>query len=844
MRTFNYGRKPSSQICMARILVVRTLVWVCVCSTISLLGIVSNAQELSLDTRVAQEYSISKGQLHDLEFRPTERGVIEADITINGQQLTIEMHSHSVRSSNFVLLEQIEDGSLVERVPDAPRTVLGTLRGNKGSRVIGCLLDEGLAAKIILRDGQVMFVEPVEAKLKEPEFAGRHVVYRSRDTLPHAGKCGVHGAPLHRFENVRIANEKNSRIRRVTGPPVSAGNGQGGGVIQVAELALDADFEYFSDYGTVQATLDRMELIVNIVNNQYEADVEISHVISGAVVRSSAAMDPYTTTDPSELVNQVRTEWLDNQQSIQRDVAHLFTGREIDGNVIGTAFTGAICSTFAYGYSQSDFNNQLACATDLTAHELGHNWNAGHCSCTGHTMNPSITCANVFNPTFTIPDIIAFRDSLNCLNVAAPDNDDIENAIAIGDGTFEFTNIGANTDGPALPESCDEGFGLTFVNDVWYLYTATCTGEATFDFCSSLYDTRVAAYASDAGSLGSLAACNDDFCDLQSQMTFAVVGGEDYFIRIGGYDTAGDGTMVVSCLPNECPVDISVVNNELLIDGTDEADDILVSQNGGNLEVSANQTCYETFLLQDINRVVINGFDGDDTINVDAAVDTLIDGGSGNDDITGSSLSNEIAGGTGDDIIVGGPQRDVINGDNGADMIFGSDGNDELFGDGGDDMVSGGNGSDIGSGGTGNDMIMGGNGDDDLLGGGDDDMMFGGEGNDIMNGFDGRDHMEGGNGDDDIFGGKQRDIMLGGNGADLVSGQGGNDVVRGGNDNDSVQGGAGTDNLFGDGGKDVLIGNGGDDFFNGGSDLDVFFGGRGFDTALDIAELGQFSIEN
>ena len=840
MCALTHSTEPAIQICAARNLILRAIAWICLCS----IGLVASAQDASIDSRVAQEFAVSKARVLDLEFHPTQRGAVEAEIMINGQQLMIEMHSHSVRSSNFVLLEQIDDGSLVERVADSPRTVLGTLKGNKGSRIIGCLLDEGLAAKIVMRNGQVMFIEPIGTKLKDPEFAGRHILYRSDDTLPHAGKCGIEGAPLHRFENVRIANQRSSRFRRPSTPPVSNGTTPGGGGIQVAELAVDADFEYFSDYGSVQATLDRMELIVNIVNNQYEDDVEISHVISGAIVRSSAN-DPYTSSDPLTLVNQVRAEWLTNQQSIQRDVAHLFTGREIDGNVIGTAFVGTICGTSAYGYSQSDFNNQLACATDLTAHELGHNWNAGHCNCSGHTMNPSITCSNEFNPTFTIPDIIAFRNSLDCLDSGGgPNNDNFENAIAIGDGTVGFNTTGTNTDGPALPASCDEGFGLSLVNDLWYNYTATCTGEATFDFCSSLYDTRVAAYTGAGAGPGSLIACNDDFCGLQSQMTFAVVDGEDYLIRVGGFNTGGAGTMVVSCSPSGSPVDISVVNNELLIDGTVGADDILVTQNGNILEVAANQASFETFALQDINRVVINGFDGDDTINIDAAVNAMIDGGSGADDIMGSSLSNEIIGGPGDDIIIGGPQIDVIDGANGADMIFGSGGNDEIFGGGGDDMISAGNGSDTCSGGTGNDMIDGENGNDDLLGGGDDDIMFGGDGNDTMNGFDGRDRMEGGNGDDDIFGGRQRDIMLGGNGADLVSGQGGNDVVRGGNDNDEVLGGAGRDNLFGDGGMDILSGNGGNDFFNGGAGNDMFFGGAGFDTALDVAELGQSSIEN
>ena len=78
-----------------------------------------------------------------------------------------------------------------------------------------------------------------------------------------------------------------------------------------------------------------------------------------------------------------------NQTGVQRDVAQLFTGRNLDGSVIGIAYPGGICTNFGYNLVQNYGN--LGCATDLSAHELGHNWSAGHCSCGGHTMNPSIT---------------------------------------------------------------------------------------------------------------------------------------------------------------------------------------------------------------------------------------------------------------------------------------------------------------------------------------------------------------------------------------------------------------------------------------------------------------------
>ena len=94
----------------------------------------------------------------------------------------------------------------------------------------------------------------------------------------------------------------------------------------------------------------------------------------------------------------------------------------MDGGIIGIAWLGVVCQSvdfpsqgYGYGLSQSDFNGNFNSATDLTAHELGHNWNADHCDCPSHTMHRFSTSANVFNPTETIPAIASFRDSATCL---------------------------------------------------------------------------------------------------------------------------------------------------------------------------------------------------------------------------------------------------------------------------------------------------------------------------------------------------------------------------------------------------------------------------------------------
>ena len=141
--------------------------------------------------------------------------------------------------------------------------------------------------------------------------------------------------------------------------------------------------------------------------------------------------------------------------------------------------------------------------------------------------------------------------TMSCVGTTPPANNNCANAIAIGDGSHAFNNANATTDGPDEPTACNF-FSYTQVGaDIWYRYTASCTGTATVDLCSSGYDTKVAVYGSTCPSTASAIACNDDACGtdgLRSSLTFATTGGQQYLIRVGGFNAlTGSGTMVISC---------------------------------------------------------------------------------------------------------------------------------------------------------------------------------------------------------------------------------------------------------------------------------------------------------
>lgn len=346
---------------------------------------------------------LERSQVLQLVQAPDPAQPIDVGGIIAGRPVVLQLEPVSLLADGFQLLAIGADG-VAQAAEAAPESTLrGSLLGHPGSQVAASLLDDGLHARILVESGE-FWIEPL-ARAVPTAAAGTHVLYSTEDVIQNAGVCAT---------EAQHTVEQYGGIGTVGGGPLAAAAGF------VAELACDSDYEYYLDYGSVGAVQNRITSVINTMNLQYESEVDISHTITTILVRTSSNQ-PYTSTDANTLLNQFRNEWNANQGGIQRDVAQLFTGKEINSSTIGIAWLGVVCN-LSYGYSmvQSDFNGNFSSATDLSAHELGHNWSADHCSCTSYTMNPYITSANTFHPTFTIPEIVSFRDSRSCLDEGNP----------------------------------------------------------------------------------------------------------------------------------------------------------------------------------------------------------------------------------------------------------------------------------------------------------------------------------------------------------------------------------------------------------------------------------------
>lgn len=315
----------------------------------------------------------------------------EVAIRVGAELEVAVLDKHSVRGDGFKVLVDNGNGSLIEVAAPEIRTYKGTLVGRPGTTVTGSLLTSGLSAAVQLEDGTSTFVQPLSDFRAELPGMGQHVAYSGADAIPDGQGCAL-GRPG--FPMAKYRSELSAAI--ASGQSQNEGGIAGTTPSQV-ELACETDYEFFQKNGSnVAATLTDVELIVSNVNTIYDRDVNIIFELGTVVIRSDAA-DPYTTTTIDGRLTEFGNKWSTTPESgIYRDISHMFSGYNFSGGTIGLAYLGGVCTGITsaqYGVVESRYTTTLGYRISLSAHELGHNWDATHCDSQG-TAACHIMCSS------------------------------------------------------------------------------------------------------------------------------------------------------------------------------------------------------------------------------------------------------------------------------------------------------------------------------------------------------------------------------------------------------------------------------------------------------------------
>ncbi len=371
------------------------------------IAITHSKPPLDLRAMIAARMDVAEFEIQAINIPAGARGTVRIPFTLDQQPAELALRPHSVRATGFAVYTSDGSGRQV-RVPTAPpRTYRGSLTGSSDS-LVAATITGGTVTALIRHDEEFWVIEPVSQNIQPGEH-NLHVVYRQTDVIAGNWTCGT-------------ADDPN--IPRPNGdiPQSRGGGGVATSCIKVAELAIDADAEYFqlNNSSILDTTMD-IETIMNAVNLIYGFQVGIEHLITDLIIHTQIAVDPFTSNAAGGLLTEFGDYRIANPYNNPFDVAHLFTGKEIQGSVIGVAWLGAICDTQRqYGLSQSQFTENFLNRVILTTHELGHNWNGRHCDfdadC-GVMCSAVASCAgpgDVFGET-SRTDIIAFRNGAPCL---------------------------------------------------------------------------------------------------------------------------------------------------------------------------------------------------------------------------------------------------------------------------------------------------------------------------------------------------------------------------------------------------------------------------------------------
>ena len=198
------------------------------------------------------------------------------------------------------------------------------------------------------------------------------------------------------------------------------------------------------------------------------------------------------------------------------------------------------------------------------------------------------------------------------------------------------------------------------------------------------------------------------------------------------------------------------VEGTLVIEGTSGDDKVSVQAFDDNIMVTSNGSEHLFDDTGSISQILFRGHDGDDEFYNQTNIQSLAEGGEGNDTLQGGSGVDSLYGNSGNDTLYGGNGNDKLYGGRGADILRGEQDNDELHGGRHKDVLRGGSGADILHGNQGADELRGGTGKDRLYGDGGNDQLFGNRGDDGLFGGEGDDELSGGR-DDDRFLVQRRD---------------------------------------------------------------------------------------
>ncbi|TVR79893.1 MAG: PKD domain-containing protein [Chitinophagaceae bacterium] len=419
-------------------------------SQVQITDVLTEENELNKSIEKFSIYELNTSEIYNYS-NSFQANIIEFNLELeNSFSWNLAIELNDLRAKKTFKTRVKTDEGIITLPPSPASTYIGNLTNYKNSRV-RLSIRKDVFLGMIAKEGNEFFIEPV-SRYVENAPADWFVVYNVKNVIDD-GKaiCGAHDLVENMilpedFESVEQENMRGSR-----------------GECLLASIAIAADGSMVSKLGNVQNVENEILDIFNIVEDRYlDPDINIGYEIATIFISSNVNLDPWAFNgDFGDYLGEF-TSWGNNGGfGTSFALASIWTNKNFAGGAVGLAWVGSVCTNTRYNANQHFTPNMLR-LIQVQAHEMGHNWGAGHAPDNNspnnvYVMSPSVGSLNDQWHPQTITSITNHKNSRTCLSsgcLIAPVSNFLTDVIVSCDGTVNFTDNSFNS-----PTSWEWDFG-------------------------------------------------------------------------------------------------------------------------------------------------------------------------------------------------------------------------------------------------------------------------------------------------------------------------------------------------------------------------------------------------
>jgi hypothetical protein len=211
------------------------------------------------------------------------------------------------------------------------------------------------------------------------------------------------------------------------------------------EIAVIGDASFRARYDNETEARDAMLTRLNIVDGIFSAQVGAGVEVTSINLADTLSDSLDASTDPPILLDSLGRLRQQTPELNDRGLTHLFTGRNLDGDNVGIAYSGTLCNQ-RYSASLAQAHDSAALDGLISAHEIGHVFGAPHdgegdCASTSATefiMAPVLNSRATSFSQCSLEQMAPRATSASCLRALLPPDMALpaslgDQATAIGD---------------------------------------------------------------------------------------------------------------------------------------------------------------------------------------------------------------------------------------------------------------------------------------------------------------------------------------------------------------------------------------------------------------------------